>query len=114
MIDNGKMEKISNELKEYAEVNFQLLKLQTIEKTANLGADFLTTIYIGIIGFITIFFTSLWFASFISTYFNHQYLGYVIVSGVYSLLFISFILFKRRLLFVPFRNRFIRKLSKKL
>lgn len=114
MLGNGKMEEISNELKEYVDVNYQLLKLQTIEKTANLGADLLTSVYIGIIGFLTLFFTSLWIASCISTYFEHEYLGYVIISGFYSLVFVLFSVFKRTLLFVPLRNRFIGKLTKKM
>lgn len=114
MIGEGKMEEISNEIKEYAEINYQLLKLQTIEKTANLGADLLTSVYIGIIGFLTLFFTSLWMAAWISSYFEHEYLGYVIISGFYSLIFILFSVFKRGILFVPLRNRFIGKLTKKM
>lgn len=114
MIGNGKMEEISNELKEYMEVNYQLLRLQTIEKTANLGADILTKVYIGFIGFLTLLFTSLWAANFISSYFHQEYLGYVIISGCYALIFILFSLFKKYILFTPLRNRFIRKLTKKM
>jgi len=113
MLGNEKLEKISDELKEYVEVNYQLLKLQTVEKTANIGSDLLTSVYIGIIGFLTLFFTSMWLAIYISALYNHEYLGYVIISGFYSLFYILFSVFKRSLLFNPIRNRFIRKLTKK-
>lgn len=114
MIGNGKMEEISNELKEYIEVNYQLLRLQTVEKTANLGADILTKVYISFMGFLTLLFTSLWAASYISSYLNQEYLGYVIISGFYAIIFVLFSLFKKYILFTPLRNRFIRKLTKKM
>jgi len=114
MIESEKVEKISNELKEYIDVNYELLKLQTIEKTSNFGAELLTSFYLGIIGFLTLIFTSFWMVNCISDYFEHEYLGFVVVSGFYSFLFIIFSLYKKALLFHPLRNKIIGRLTKKM
>ena len=113
MIENEQIEKVTHELKEYIEVNYQLAKLQSIEKASMLGADLFSGLFISAISFLSVLFGSLWIANCISTYLNWEHIGLAIVGGFYFILHLFFILFNKKLLFVPARNKLIQKLSQK-
>lgn len=113
MIDYDQMEKISDNVKDYVEANYQLEKFQSIGKIATIGADFVSGLFVAMISILSIFFVSFWIANCISDYLNWKDLGFAIVGAFYFILYLFFILFKKKLLFVPVRNKLIRKLTQK-
>lgn len=99
---------IWTEIRRYLDLNIEYAKLTGAEKTTLLLTAVATAAIVGVLGILIFFFISIacvhWLADVISLA-----LAYTIMSGVYVLLLVLFIVFRRQLLLNPVA-RFISRL----
>lgn len=113
MVEKKNIEVLTEDLKEYIRINLEITKLSIVEKTAVVTAGLMSGIAIGCIGLLTLIFTSIGAALFLSGHSAANYAGFVIVAGVYMLLLLIAVLFKNLLFINPLKNTIIRKLLSK-
>ena len=95
---NEKLEVFTDSLKEYADTNFELIKLKVIEQSSSLISGFVATIVISILGFLFAIFGSFYLSFYLSDLLEINYIGFAIVSGFYLLLTIVVCIFKKDLI----------------
>ena len=81
-----KIEGLSEHLSGYVEDKIELLKLELQEDGVALGTKLLFFIGIMILGLCCLLFVSIGFAIFLNSIFDHIFIGYFIVAGVYLIL----------------------------
>jgi len=83
---------------DYFEAKIQLYKIGAYEKIAAVTAVFFSSIIILLFGSFLLFFFCICLGFYIGELLNSNALGFLIVFGIYLLLFIMIILFRKKLL----------------
>ncbi len=78
-----KLDNISEHLSGYVEDRIELLKLELQEDTASVGAKILLFTVMLIFGLFFILFISVALAIFLNSVFDHDFVGYLIMAGIY-------------------------------
>jgi hypothetical protein len=110
MSDTGKIEEILESLKSYATTNYELIKLQAVERVTVIMADLMGDILVGLVALLFVFFISLWASLYLSTLLGDNYSGFAIVAGFYLLIGITLLVFRKRMVIKPIRNKIIREI----
>ena len=92
-----KLDSLKENLTGYIDARVQLLKLEVREDIAKVITRALVFTVIIFLAFLFIIFFSLGLSLFINQYFHESYMGFWIVGGVYLILFILSIAFKKQL-----------------
>ncbi len=106
---NEKMEGLTDSLKEYADTNYELIKLEVIENSSVITAGIISTLLVGVMLVFFTFFISLYVAYYLSDQIGENHIGFVIVGAFYLLLTIIIYTNKNKLLEQPIRNSIIRR-----
>jgi hypothetical protein len=100
---------IIDQLKDYAETQIKLAKLEAIDKSANFLASFVTDMIIACVFLLTFLFLSFAAGFLLSTSVFHSYAaGFGCMAGIYFIIAVLFILLKNKIQ-VPITNLFIKK-----
>lgn len=105
-----KIYEIIDDAKLYSAHQIELLKLQLAEKASFGAAEFASHLLIGLVGVLFLLFASISLGFLFGDLVNSLGLGFLIVSGIYLLLFLIFILGKKALLKKPLTNYTIKKI----
>lgn len=103
-----KIEALTDSLKEYADTNYELIKLEVIDHSAAIISRIITTLIITVILVLFAFFGSMYLAYYLTDLLGDN-LGFAIVGGFYLALAIFIFLFKRGLIEKPVCENFIGK-----
>lgn len=103
-----KIEALTDSLKEYAETNYELIKLEVIDHSAAIISGIITTLVITVVLVLFAFFGSMYLAYYLSDLLGN-YLGFAIVGGFYLALALFIYLFKRGMIEKPVCENFIGK-----
>ncbi len=79
----------------YVEARIELMKVEIREDVSKAVARGLVSIALTLIGFMFLAFFSVGLAHFINAFFDKPYVGYWSVAGLYALLFLVLMLFRR-------------------
>ncbi|MFI5160736.1 MAG: phage holin family protein [Sphingobacteriales bacterium] len=100
---------IIDQLKEYAETQIKLAKLEAIDKSATFLASFVTDMIIACVFLLTFLFLSFAAGFLLSTSVFHSYAaGFGCMAGIYFVIAVLIILLKDKIQ-VPITNLFIKK-----
>jgi hypothetical protein len=113
MEDNIKMiELLLERAIDYGKTSFELVKLKTLDKTADLASSLIphTVIFVLIASFL--FFLNLGLAFWLGEILGQIYLGFFAVGAFYGFMALVFYLFMRKWLKKTIRNYFIKKVLK--
>lgn len=99
-----KIEKLTNDLKDYLDTNIQLLKLEALANVSAAGSGIISAIIIGVVGFLFLLFFSLAGADLLSMYFESKLIGLSLVAGFYLVLGLILFLARKKLFLRPFRD----------
>ena len=96
------------EIKEYAESNFNLIRLHVVEQLSRLTSGIIVNVGVLYILFFGLIFLSMALAFFLGELFNSYGLGFLVVSGLYFLLALTFYLMRKALIEKPVIKSFIK------
>ena len=110
---NEKLEALTESLKEYADTNYELIKLEVIDHSSDIIAGIISTFVVGIMLVLFLFFGSMYAAYYLSDLLGINYVGFAIVSGFYLFIGLLFYLSKKGLIEKRAVNNFVkRKMTK--
>jgi hypothetical protein len=106
---NEKLEALTDSLKEYADTNYELIKLEVIDHSSSIISGIITSLTIILIVVLFAFFGSMYLAFYLSDLLGINYIGFAIMGGFYLLLAIIVYAFKKSLIDKPVCDSFIGK-----
>ncbi|NHN26908.1 hypothetical protein FIA58_014580 [Flavobacterium jejuense] len=104
------IEMLFEKAQDYTKTSIDLLKLNAIDKTADIAASLTFRLALGLIVAMFSLFINIGISLYIGKLIGEYYLGFLIVSGFYLLLGILLILFRDRFIKIPITNLIIKKL----
>ena len=114
MPDYEKLEELTGNLKQYANTNIELAKLEVAERTSVLAGSAVSWLAIGLFGLLCFFFVSLGLCFYISACIGDTFSGFFIVAGVYLLLAAVLYVFRRALIERPLQSKVISSILGKI
>ena len=96
---------------DYLLARIKLLKLEIFEKIAKITATLFSSIMIAMLATLLLFFLSIALGFYFGSIFNSNGTGFMIVAGLYFLLLIPFIFFRKSLVEKLIINRLIQQLT---
>lgn len=109
MIEQDKLEELTENLNKYVKTNIELIKLEATERICVVGSKLIVSLILIMVGCLFVLFISLGVSFYLSDYFNNNSIGFVIVAGFYFLIGLILLIGKRTLVEKPLRNKIIRK-----
>jgi hypothetical protein len=113
MLQNEKIERLVNDIKEYINLRYELIKLEMTERTSMIGASLISLLLVVISILFFLFFVSVGLSFYLSELIGDKYSGFLIVAAAYLVLGLLFFFGRKKLIEEPFRNKIIRKLLNK-
>lgn len=110
MVANREVEALTESLQQYIKTNFKLVKLQTAERSSVIGSALMTVLLLGLVGFLFILFLSLSAGFYISSRMGNAYSGFIIIAGVYLLIGLILVIYRKKLVEKPIRDVIVRKI----
>lgn len=104
------IELLFEKAQDYTNTSIELLKLNAIDKTADIIASLTFTLVLGILVAIFSLFISISASLYIGEQIGEYYLGFLIVSGFYLVLAIVLFIFNDKIIKMPISNFIIKKL----
>ena len=90
-----KLDSLVDNISGYVETRVKLLKIEIKEDVARVLSKGIVSGSMIVIGLIFLFFISVGLAQFLNSYFENSFEGYLIVAGIYLLILIIFIIFRK-------------------
>lgn len=112
MDDHIKIEELTESLKKYINTRYELMVLKATEKASNIGAELISALLIVKLASLALLILSLALAFYISSSNGDTYSGFLIVGGVYFIIMLLLIGFRKSLLKKPFRDIIIKAMFK--
>jgi hypothetical protein len=98
---------------DYVSARIKLLKLEIYEKAAKISASLFSSFVIAMLGIMVLFFLSLSLGFYFGALFDDYGSGFLVVTGIYLLMLIPFIIFRKSLIEKFIVNRLIEQLTEK-
>lgn len=105
---NEKLEALTDSLKEYADTNYELIKLEVIDHSSSIISGIVTTLIVTVILVLFALFGSMYVAYYLSDLLGNH-IGFAIVGGFYLLLAIVIYLNKKGFIEKPVCDSFVGK-----
>lgn len=106
------IETLYQKAKEYTETSLELMRLNAIDKTADVVSSLFARLALVMLVAMFTLFINIALSLFIGKLLNEMYLGFLIVSGFYLTLAVVVFYFNDKLLKIPITNLVITKLLK--
>ena len=106
------IELLYKKAEQYSKTSFELLQLNTIDKTSDVISSLSVVISISIIVAMFTLFINIGISLFIGKLLNDYAMGFLLVSGFYFVLGIVFYIFRKTLIKIPIDNLIVSKLLK--
>ena len=97
----------------YLESKVQLYKIGAYEKVAKVTAVLFSSMVVALLGFFLLFFLSISGGFFFGTLLNSNTLGFLIIFGIYLILFIFIVIYRKKLLEKYITDKVIEQLFEK-
>jgi hypothetical protein len=98
---------------EYLAARIKLLKFEVFEKTAKITATLFSSFVIAMLAFFLLFFLSIALGFYLGAVFESYGTGFLMVTGLYLIMLIPFIVFRKSLIEKLIINRLIEQLTEK-
>lgn len=107
---NSIIHDIKTDVIDIIQLRIELIKVESVEYLAKLQSSLITTIIVGIVGTMTLFFLSITLALYLSQLLGDAYTGFGIVSIGYVLIGLLTILLRKKIIKRPLENLIINNL----
>lgn len=109
MNNNNSLEDILTDVKEYAELRFELVKLKTVDKFSLAASSLATRLILLLVSVIFLLMANIGLALYLGYLLGENYYGFLIMAGFYLLLGVVFFLGKEKWFRRPLRDLIIKK-----
>jgi hypothetical protein len=92
---------------QYGKTTFELLKLRTIDKTADVSSNIVSWLVVGVFAVLFFLVLNIGIALWLGELMGKSYYGFFVVSGFYALLAIVFAIFRKQFIKEPLNNSII-------
>jgi hypothetical protein len=110
MSELEKIEGLSDSIKQYIQLNYEIVKLEATRKTSEIGSSLLSSLVLGIALFLFIFASSIYVGFYLSVLLGDTFSGFGIIAGFYLLISIILFFARRKLIEKPLRDKIIETL----
>lgn len=110
MLQYEKVEQLTDSLKKYVNINYELINLETSERSASIVARLISDIIVGQVAIFFVLFVSLYLGFCISEYIGNTYAGFGIVALFYLVLGVVLVFIRKKTIEVPICNNIIKKI----
>ena len=110
MSEFNKAEEISNGLKQYLMLNYEIVKLQATDKVSVLGSSLFGLLMVGISAFLFAFTLSIGLGFHLSAVLGNAWSGFAIIAAFYFLVAIVLFIGRKKMIEKPLRDKIIDKL----
>jgi len=104
------MSPLLERVKEYGTTSYELLRLKTIDKTAEVSSTIITRILIGLIFFVFFLFGNIALALWLGELLGEVYCGFLCVAGIHLFIWSVLIIFFRKAIRRGINNSVVSKL----
>ena len=112
MPEYNKLEEITDSIKEYLLLNFEILKLEATERISQIGASLTAVLLVSVSVFMFVFTLSIGLGFYISALLGNAYSGFAIIAAFYFVLAIFLFIGRKKLIEKPLRDKIIEKTLK--
>ena len=98
---------VIDKAEQFGKTSLELIKLKTVDKTADIASSTLSWLIIIIFGLLFFSFLNIGIALWIGSLLGKNFLGFLIVSGFYGILFLIFLAFRKTLLKKPVNDSIV-------
>jgi hypothetical protein len=102
---------LSSELKDYARIQTRILELEIKSKTSTAGAVAVSGFVITFVVMVAFLFMNLSLGLYLSSLFNSLTKGFLCIGGLYGLIALVFLVFRKKFLEFPVRDRIIASMT---
>ncbi|WP_170830141.1 phage holin family protein [Williamwhitmania taraxaci] len=110
MIEQQRLEDLTESAKQYLNTNIELLKFEATERTSVIGSGLISRLLVGMVSLLFVLFISIAAGFYLSELLGDSYSGFLIVAGFYFLLGLILIIGRKKLIETPLRDKFIRSI----
>lgn len=103
----GLIESLIEKSEQYGKTTLKLLKLKTLNKSANIASDLVSWLIVIIFAVLFFLILNIGVALWIGELLGKSYYGFFIISGFYAFLTLLFIVFRKQLVKKPLNNTII-------
>lgn len=104
------MEGLSDSVKQYIQLNYEIVKLEATKKTSEIGSLVLSMVILGITFSLFAFALSMGVGFYLSALLGDSFSGFGIIAGFYLLITIILLIGREKLIVKPLRNSIIKNL----
>ncbi len=108
--ETNPFDKLTDNLKEYANTRYEIITLQVTQKAANIGSQTTAILLIGMVVSLFLLFINIAVALYLSSVLNSRFVGFFIVAGFYFVLTLIFIIGRKKLIINPLRNLIVKQI----
>jgi len=114
MKDENAAEELVSSLREYLNLQLEILKLTVIDRIAGSASGFIAGIVFLVIAIMGIFALNISAGLYFSAVTGSYALGFLLLAGIYLLLLLVLVIFRKPVLLSPIKNKMIRQLLGKM
>jgi hypothetical protein len=114
MLEALKTEALTESFKKYVNTSYDLFKLESAERAAEIGSSLISRFLVGLASLLFVFFISLWAGFYLSSLFGNNHSGFAIIGGFYFLLCIILIFVRKKMVENHIRDQIIKKIFNKI
>lgn len=110
MLEQNKAEELTEKVKEYVNIQVELIKLKATDKLSLFSADMALGIILALLAFLVIIFISFAAGFYLASVTGSNFAGFIIVGGIYLAAAIIITIYRKKLIIDPVRNRIIKQM----
>lgn len=110
MEEKNKIEKFLKDIKEYAEVRFDLVSLNVQDKFSDIVSSLVSIIILSVMALLILLFAGIGAAIWLGEYFNNGWIGFFCITGFYLLLALLILFNREKWIKFPVMNSLIKKI----
>ena len=107
MPELNQFEEISDSLKQYLMLNYEIVKLQATEKASVIGSSLISSMVVGISAFLFVLTLSIGLGFYLSGLLGNSWSGFAIIAVLYFLITIILLLGRKKMIEKPLRDKII-------
>ncbi len=110
MSELEKIEGLSDSVKRYIQLNYEIVKLEATSKASEIGSSIFGSLILGIVFFLSAFVLSMGAGFYLSALLGDTFSGFLIIAAIYLVISVILLIGRNKLIDKPLRDKIIKNL----